>query len=200
MDEELDDETVNQDDIDDPTTTTKSKLKGLLKSMASNNNNEIVEDQKHGKMKPFKETRIHNVLEYIGQASKIGFSVIIVDCTTLILRMMGYNPYNIMEHVSRVFSKCAYTGWVLVRISILKRYLLGKSFGKFQLLLLSLLLSSFGLITHVVFCVSSTGSDLGKMNVVDNLADGVLYLVFLFYMLNYLEVQTGLAVKVRFCL
>lgn len=41
---------------------------------------------------------------------------------------------------------------------------------------------------------------MGKMNVVDNLVDGLLYLVFLFHMLNYAEVQTGLAIKVRsFC-
>ena len=39
---------------------------------------------------------------------------------------------------------------------------------------------------------------MGKMNVVDNLVDGLLYLVFLFHMLNYAEVQTGLAIKVRF--
>lgn len=39
-------------------------------------------------------------------------------------------------------------------------------------------------------------SDFGKLNVVDNLVDGMFYLVWIFYMLNYLEVQTGIAIKV----
>lgn len=126
--EEMDGDGIEDESIDK--TTTKSKVKGLLKSMNTHpKNNEVVEHKQHKKMKPFKSTRLFHIVEHIGQASKIGFSVIIVDCTALILRMIGYNPYNIMGHVSRIFSKIAYTGWVLLRLSLLKRYLLGKSFG-----------------------------------------------------------------------
>ena len=126
--EEMDGEEIEDQNVDE--TTNKSKLKGLLKSMNTYpKNNEVVEHNQHKKMKPFKSTRLFQIVEHIGQASKIGFSVIIVDCTALILRMIGYNPWGIMEHVSRIFSKVAYTGWVLLRLSLLKRYLLGKSFG-----------------------------------------------------------------------
>ena len=126
--EEMDGEEIEDQSVDE--TTNKSKLKGLLKSMNTyTKNNEVVEHKQHKQMKPFKSTRLFNIVQHIGQASKIGFSVIIVDCTALILRMIGYNPWGIMEHVSRIFSKVAYTGWVLLRLSLLKRYLLGKSFG-----------------------------------------------------------------------
>ena len=41
-----------------------------------------------------------------------------------------------------------------------------------------------------------SGGDLGKLNVVNDLVDGLLYLGWLFHLLNYLEVHTGIAVKV----
>lgn len=39
-------------------------------------------------------------------------------------------------------------------------------------------------------------ADLGKLKVVDNLVDGVFYVVWAIRMLQYLEVETGIAVKV----
>ncbi len=41
-----------------------------------------------------------------------------------------------------------------------------------------------------------SGGDLGKLQVVNDLVDGLLYLGWMFHLLNYLEVQTGVAVKV----
>lgn len=41
---------------------------------------------------------------------------------------------------------------------------------------------------------------MGKLNVIDNLADGVFYLVWMFYILSWMEVQTGIAVKSLFSL
>jgi hypothetical protein len=38
--------------------------------------------------------------------------------------------------------------------------------------------------------------DMGKLEVVDDLLTGVFYLVYLFHVLQYMEVQTGLAIKV----
>lgn len=40
-------------------------------------------------------------------------------------------------------------------------------------------------------------SDMGKLKVVDDLLNGAFYLVWVFHMLDYFQVQTGLAVKVR---
>jgi hypothetical protein len=38
---------------------------------------------------------------------------------------------------------------------------------------------------------------MGKLNVVDNLLNGVLYTSWLLHLLDFLEVETGFAVKVR---
>lgn len=40
------------------------------------------------------------------------------------------------------------------------------------------------------------GGDLGKLHVVNDLVDGLLYVGWMIHLLNYLEVQTGIAVKV----
>jgi len=131
----------------------------------------ITKKQKR-KMAPFRDTRLFHVVDHISQASKIALSVVAVDCVSLIAKMMGYNPWNIMESSARIFSRIAYTGWFTVKLQNLKRYFLTKDFERFK--------------------------DLGKLNVVDNLLDGVLYLVSMFYVLNYLELQTGMAVKSLF--
>jgi hypothetical protein len=81
---------------------------------------------------------------------------------------MGFQHF-IMDHVSGVFSKFAYSGWIAYRVKLLKRYFLEKSMGS---------------------------TDLGKLNLVDNLLDGTIMVVWLMRMLDFLEVQTGFAVKV----
>jgi hypothetical protein len=122
-----------------------------------------------GMILPFRNTRLFHVVDLISQASKIGLSVIAVDCIALVARNLGYNPWGIMERLSRIFSKVVTTGWIASRFKILKRFFLDKLFP----------------------------GDLGKLQVFDQIADGLLFLGWMFSMLNYLEVQTGIAVMVR---
>lgn len=68
-------------------------------------------EQTSGKMTPFRKTMLFTVADHISQASKISLSVIVVDALSLISKLMGYNPMNIMERLSRFYSKFAYTGW-----------------------------------------------------------------------------------------
>mmetsp|Transcript_24374 Transcript_24374/g.40217 ORF Transcript_24374/g.40217 Transcript_24374/m.40217 type:complete len:444 (+) Transcript_24374:18-1349(+) len=124
--------------------------------------------------KPFKQTFTYQVVEHISQASKIGILVMTVDALTLIGKMMGFQHF-IMDHISGVFSKFAYSGWIAYRVKLLKRYFLEKSMG------------SLGRTT-----------DLGKLNLVDNLLDGTIVVVWLMRMLDFLEVETGFAVKSLF--
>ncbi len=55
---------------------------------------------------------------------------------------------------------------------------------------------SFSGLISLVTCMIFSGGDLGKLHVVNDLVDGLLYLGWTFHLLNYLEVQTGVAVKV----
>jgi len=81
---------------------------------------------------------------------------------------MGFQ-HVIMDHITGVFSKFAYSGWIAYRVKLLKRYFLEKSMGT---------------------------TDLGKVNLVDNLLDGTILVLWLMRMLDFLEVETGYAVKV----
>jgi hypothetical protein len=118
---------------------------------------------------PFRRTRLFHLVDHISQASKIALSVLFVDVLALLSRKMGYNPWGIMENISQIFSKIVYTSWLTYRIKLYKRYLFDKQFP-----------------------------DKGKMHVFDQLGDGLLYATFAVTMLNYLQVQTGLALTSLF--
>jgi hypothetical protein len=118
---------------------------------------------------PFRQTRIFQVVNHIGQASRIGLSVIAVDYVALVARKFGYNPWNVMEGISRIYSKIAFTGWAAYRFKLLKSYAFD----------------------------SVIPGDRGKLHVFDQLLDGLICLGWVFSMLNYLEVQTGIAITVR---
>ena len=112
----------NIEDTDKEDETTMSKVLGGLFMKGK----EVAVVQPKHKMKPFRSTMMYHIVDHISQASKIGFSVLMVDCLALTARMLGYNPFNIIEKVSSLFSKVAYTGWFVLRLQLLKRYLLGK--------------------------------------------------------------------------
>lgn len=74
-----------------------------------------------------------------------------------------------MDQTSKIFSKAAYSSWIAFRTKVLKRYFLERSIGT---------------------------SDLGKVNLVDNLLDGAIFAAWLLRMLDFFELETGFAVKV----
>ncbi len=49
-----------------------------------------------------------------------------------------------------------------------------------------------------IICVNRE-VELGKLNIIDRLLDGIMYSVWLLFLLDFLEVQTGMAVKVCVC-
>jgi len=74
-----------------------------------------------------------------------------------------------MDQTSKIFSAAAYSSWIAFRTKVLKRYFLERSIGT---------------------------SDLGKVNLVDNLLDGAIFAAWLLRMLDFFELETGFAVKV----
>jgi len=81
---------------------------------------------------------------------------------------MGFQRL-VMDQVSGIFSNFAYSSWIAYRVKVLKRYFLEKAMGT---------------------------TDLGKVNLVDNLLDGTIIVCWMMRMLDFLEVETGFAVKV----
>ncbi len=49
-----------------------------------------------------------------------------------------------------------------------------------------------------IICVNRE-VELGQLNIIDRLLDGIMYSVWLLFLLDFLEVQTGMAVKVCVC-
>ncbi|KAL3826946.1 hypothetical protein ACHAXA_006026 [Cyclostephanos tholiformis] len=123
-----------------------------------------------GLMVPFGGTRLFHVIDHISQASRIGLSVIAIDYVSLVAKKIGYNPWNIMDDISRIYSKVVFTGWIAYRFKLLKSYILD----------------------------AAIPGDLGKLRVFDRLFDGMICLGWAFSVLNYLEVQTGLAITSLF--
>jgi hypothetical protein len=181
---ELDDEGAEAD-VDESTTESKSFLRETYEVLTPWDDDRVndrihemmprrqksppnSETDARGMIPPFRRTRLFHAVDHISQASKIGLSIIAVDCASLVARKFGYNPWGIMERLSRIYSKVVYTGWIAYRFKLLKRYFLDVLFP----------------------------GDLGKLLVFDQLADGLLYLCWAFSTLNYLEVQTGVALKV----
>mmetsp|Transcript_15564 Transcript_15564/g.33090 ORF Transcript_15564/g.33090 Transcript_15564/m.33090 type:complete len:534 (-) Transcript_15564:369-1970(-) len=122
--------------------------------------------------KSFKDTLIYQVVDHVSQAAKVGVAVIGADCLALIGKLMG-NDHDLMDNFSRIFSKVAYTGWITHRLQAFKRYLLRNTLGKSKI-------------------------ELGKLNIIDHLLDGMIYSLWLIFLLDFLEVQTGMAVKSLF--
>lgn len=119
---------------------------------------EIAKKKDKQMMAPFKETFLYQVVDHISQASKLGLSVILVDCVTFFARMMGYST-EIMKNVPRIYSKVAYTGWITHRLQIMKRHFLEKtlvkSYGKLWFIsyLIGHILSCFALFDCTVLKV-----------------------------------------------
>ena len=106
-----------------------------------------------------------------------------------------------IDNVSKLLSKVVYSGWITHRLALLKRFILKKtvpveSGGKYLFIIavVKISLADTDSFTFLVFIIS----DMGKLEVVDDLLTGVFYLFYLFHMLQYFEVQTGLAIKVCF--
>jgi len=130
-------------------------------------------------MKAFKDTLLYQVVNLISEASRLGMHVISFDCVTTVLHLMGFNPFGVFDsniNLAGVFSSLVYSGWIVNRTKSFKRYLLEHAFGV------------------------NEEADWGKMELVDNLGNGLLYATWGVYILNTLEIQTGIAVKSLFSL
>ena len=131
-------------------------------------------------MKAFKDTILYQVVNLISEASRIGMLVISFDCAATVIQLMGYNPLGVFDtskvNLAGVFSSLVYSGWIVDRTKSFKRLLLEHAFGV------------------------NEEADWGKMELVDNLGDALLYATWGVYILRTLEFQTGIAVKSLFSL
>ncbi|KAL7482512.1 hypothetical protein ACHAW6_009090 [Cyclotella cf. meneghiniana] len=124
------------------------------------------------KLRPFNDSFMFHLVDHVSQASQIGFAVAVVDTVAHVMKLMGYTFQGWVDNTTRLFSKVLYSGWITLRLTVLKRFILRKTLPD--------------------------ADDMGKLEVVDDLLNGAFYLIWLFHMLDYFEVQTGLAIKSLF--
>lgn len=121
--------------------------------------------------KSFARSATFQVVDHFSQASKIALSVIVVDGLAFVGNMIGYAE-GVMSKMPSIYSRVVYTGWFTTRLQALKRNML-KS-------------------------VSGRTKKLGKLVVFDRLIDGLMYFAWGLSILDYLEVETGVALKSLF--
>ncbi|KAL7518836.1 hypothetical protein ACHAWX_003639 [Stephanocyclus meneghinianus] len=147
-----------------------AKVKGFVPSMAKALFPKKGATQQ--KLRPFNDSFMFHLVDHVSQASQIGFAVAVVDTVAHVMKLMGFTFQGWVDNATRLFSKVLYSGWITLRLTVLKRFILRKTLPD--------------------------ADDMGKLEVVDDLLNGVFYLIWLFHMLDYFEVQTGLAIKVCF--
>lgn len=77
---------------------------------------------KRGPLKPFGESFMFHLVDHLSQASKIGFAVAMVDSVAHMMKLMGFTFQGWIDNVSSLFSKIIYSGWITLRLTLLKRY------------------------------------------------------------------------------
>lgn len=117
----------------------------------------------------FHESYLYQFADHISQAAKIALLVYIANCCIVILNSLGFIFSHVTE-LSQGITKILYIAWGAQRLSVFKRYILGRA-------------------------VSRKPDKLGRAFLVDRLADGIIYVVTGLFLLDILDVQMGVGVS-----
>lgn len=122
-------------------------------------------DRNHKSKYPYNESYLYQFASHISQAARIALVVYAVDCVAVVLNTLGFTFVHV-GHVSQAFAKIIYIAWASHRLSVFKRYLLGQA-------------------------VHRTPDRLGRVSMIDRLADGMIYICTGFFLLEILNVDMG---------
>jgi Mechanosensitive ion channel len=117
----------------------------------------------------FHHSYMFHVSDHISQAAQLAILVYLVDCLTVILTGLGFS-FSHLGNLSVGFAKILYIAWAAQRLSVFKRYLLGRAFSKHP-------------------------GKLGQAGVVDRLVDGIIYIVTGLFLLDILDVEMGIGIS-----
>eukprot|EP00571_Detonula_confervacea_P014465 CAMPEP_0172305462 /NCGR_PEP_ID=MMETSP1058-20130122/6743_1 /TAXON_ID=83371 /ORGANISM="Detonula confervacea, Strain CCMP 353" /LENGTH=386 /DNA_ID=CAMNT_0013017063 /DNA_START=77 /DNA_END=1237 /DNA_ORIENTATION=- len=112
----------------------------------------------------FEKSYLYFVSDHLSQISRLALLVYACDCVVVAFVSVGYKA----EIVSNVFAKILYTSWLARRFSSLKRYLLGKVLDR-------------------------APNNCDKIQLLNRITDGMVYALLGVKILEYLSVETGLA-------
>jgi small-conductance mechanosensitive channel len=115
--------------------------------------------------KPYETSYFMLIADHVSQAARIALVVYAVDCAVVVLGTLGFTFAHV-KPVTQVFAKVIYIAWASQRMSIFKRYLLGRA-------------------------VSRKPDQLGRVSMIDRLVDGVIYICTGLFLLDTLNVEFG---------
>jgi len=119
---------------------------------------------------PFKRSYTKLIADHIAQISRIGFVVYIVDILKIVLQAMGFK-FPQLGVTPHIVAKLLMVGWIINRISALRRYALAMQTR------------------------NDPGDLIGSANLVDRLLDAFLYGMGAFLWLDSLQTDFGAATK-----
>jgi small-conductance mechanosensitive channel len=111
---------------------------------------------------------LYQFASHVSQAAKLAIVVYAFDCMVLVLTSLGFS-FSSLSTYSKGFAKILYICWMTQRLSVLKRYLLGRA-------------------------VSRKPDKLGRAATADRLLDGMLFLMTGFFLLDVLDVDMGVGI------
>lgn len=117
---------------------------------------------------PYNHSYFYYIADHVSQAALLALVVYAVDCVVVVLGTLGFT-FAQVKPVTQVVAKVLYIAWASQRFSIFKRYLLGQA-------------------------VSRKPNQLGRVNMIDRLADGLIYVCTGLFLLDVLNVEMGVGV------
>jgi small-conductance mechanosensitive channel len=120
-------------------------------------------------IKPFRKSLAYLVARALQQISRIA---IVVYCFDLIKMVCIFLRVNMLyfNHIPHAFAQAAYTWWIARQCAALKKHALRRY-------------------------VSMHPETFGRMQIVNRLADSVVYASAIFFILNILQLETGIAMQ-----
>jgi small-conductance mechanosensitive channel len=123
-----------------------------------------------GRTRSFDLSYAYLVADHISQVARLAIVVYCLDCAVVVLSALGVFTLSNLSQASRGFAKILYTLWAAQRVSVFKRYLLSQA-------------------------VEKKPSQLGRVAIIDRLADGFICVVVGLFLLDVMEVELGMAIS-----
>lgn len=174
----------------------------------------------------FLSSYMFHVADHVSQASRLAILVYLVDCLAVLLSGLGFSSpalHHPNTNLSTCFAKILYIAWAAQRMSVFKRYLLGRVIHKQQRLRMQQQqqqqqngMGTNGS-THTMIHGTSNGSTnglkkpgvgalrrssttgdlktLGQAAIIDRLVDGLIWVVTGLFLLDILNVEMGVGVS-----
>lgn len=112
----------------------------------------------------FENSKTFFVVDHLSQIARLALLVYACDCVVVAFEAVGYKA----ELASKIFAKCLYTSWIARRFQNSKKYFIRKMLNR-------------------------APKNCDKIKFIDRILDGMVFALLFVKILDYLSIETGLA-------